>query len=93
MTAKGGTKTSPVLQPDFGDDDPELLRELHKQMREDVVAESCFVYGAGRKVVPDEILRRMRDRELAAWAQSKNVTLAQVKAHLVERFPETKNKA
>jgi uncharacterized protein (DUF2235 family) len=44
------------------------------------------------RLVPDEELRRMSDRKLAAWCQKAGVMFAQVKAHLAERFPETRLK-
>jgi hypothetical protein len=79
-----------TLYKDLGDDEVELLRELHKRERAGLIDDTCFVYDAGRKPVLDEILRRMSGRELAAWAQRENIMLAQVESHLVERFPERK---
>jgi hypothetical protein len=78
------------LYQDLSDDELELLRELHKQWRADLNEATCFMHGASRKAVPDETLRRMSGRELAAWAQRNNVMVAQLKAHLAERFPEGK---
>jgi hypothetical protein len=72
-----------TLYEDLGDDEVELLRELHMRERGGLIDDTCFVYDAGRKAVLDEILRRMSGRELAAWAQRENIMLAQVEFSLL----------
>ncbi len=70
-----------------------VAAEILKRFIEEVTDEDCFVFGHGRWAIPDELLLRMSDRELAAWAQQNNVMFAQLKAHLAERFPEPEGKA
>jgi hypothetical protein len=65
----------------------EVDEELRTHAIEEAVDKSCFVYGRERRIVSDEVLRRMSDRELAAWAQANGVMFAQLGAHLAERFP------
>jgi hypothetical protein len=62
------------------------------QAIEEELDQTCFVYGTERRLMSDEELRCMSDRELAPWCQKAGVMFAQVKAHLAERFPETRLK-
>jgi hypothetical protein len=66
----------------------EVQKELNRRLIEKWIDEKYFVYG--KRCIPDEELRRMSDPELAAWCQRAGVIFAQVKAHLAERFPETR---
>jgi hypothetical protein len=71
----------------------EISKELVGRAVEQAIDRTCFIFGAGQKLIPDEELLRMSDRELAAWAQKTGVMLAQLKAHIAERFPQTAGKA
>jgi hypothetical protein len=74
----------------------EVADELKRRRAEEILDKYCFVYGTDGKgnkmVIDDGDLRRMTDEQLAAWAQKTGVMVAQLKAHLAERFPETKFK-
>jgi hypothetical protein len=68
-------------------------QEFRRHLTEQIMDSCCFIYANGAKLVEDEELLHMSDRELAAWAQQNGVMVAQLKAHLAERFPPTKGKA
>jgi hypothetical protein len=69
-----------------------VVEELRRGLIEDVIDKACFVYGTPKQIISDGDLRRMSDRELAAWCRETGVMFAQVKAHLADRFPETRLK-
>jgi hypothetical protein len=66
----------------------EVQKELNRRLVEEWLDGMHFVYG--KWCIPDEELRGMSDQQLAAWCQKTGVMFAQVKAHLAERFPETR---
>jgi hypothetical protein len=71
----------------------ELKEEIILHTIEEVMHEDTFFYrGTRGKVmfIADETLLQMSDPELAAWTQGNGVMFAQVKAHLAERYPETR---
>jgi hypothetical protein len=74
--------------------DDALARESARYRAEEEIDGTHFVYGpeGKRRLIRDTKLREMSDQELAAWAQQTGVMFAQLKAHLAERFPETKLK-
>jgi hypothetical protein len=82
-------KATNAMMPGIQDEAKALGEEILEQAIEEELDATCFVYGPERRLMPDEELRRMSDRELVAWCERAGVMFAQVKAHLAAHYPET----
>ena len=82
-------KRAKAMMPGIQDEAKALGEEILEQAIEEELDATCFVYGPEKRLMPDEELRRMSDRELAAWCERAGVMFAQVKAHLAAHYPET----
>jgi hypothetical protein len=85
-------KIAKAMMPGIQDEARALSEEIFEQALEEELDNTCFVYGAEKRIVLDEELRRMSAVELAAWCREGGVMFAQVRAHLAERYPETERR-
>jgi hypothetical protein len=81
-----------AMVAEIGDTTKALNGEILEWMINEEIDATCFVYGADKRIMPDDKLRQMTEPELAAWCGKTGVMFAQVKAHIAERFPETRLK-